>query len=160
MDLSAIRTKANDVIKKYRYAILILVLGLALMLIPEIGGKKEAAPVAKTSVHEDITQELKKLLTQIRGVGRVELMLTMGSGEQTVYQTDRDETSGRVETVLIIGTDREEQGLIQRVDYPRYRGAVVVCQGADDPAVRLAVVEAVCSITGLSTDKVTVVKMK
>jgi hypothetical protein len=39
-------------------------------------------------------------------------------------------------------------------------GAVIVCQGADKPVVRLAIVEAVADATGLSTDTITVLKMK
>jgi len=39
-----------------------------------------------------------------------------------------------------------------------YQGAVVVCQGADSSAVRLAVTEAVAALTGLSTEKITVVQ--
>jgi len=34
----------------------------------------------------------------------------------------------------------------------------VVCQGADSSAVRLAVTEAVAALTGLSTEKITVVQ--
>jgi len=36
----------------------------------------------------------------------------------------------------------------------------VVCQGADRAGVRLAVVDAVKSVTGLSSDRITVLKMK
>jgi len=41
-----------------------------------------------------------------------------------------------------------------------YRGAVVVCQGGDNASVRLAVVEAVSNATGLTSDRITVLKMK
>lgn len=43
---------------------------------------------------------------------------------------------------------------------PTYQGAIVVCQGADDPGVKLALVQAVASVTGLGTDQITVVKMR
>ena len=39
-------------------------------------------------------------------------------------------------------------------------GAVIVCQGADDPEVRLNVTNAVAAYTGLGSDKITVMKMK
>ena len=39
-------------------------------------------------------------------------------------------------------------------------GAVVVCQGADQPAVRLDVTNAVAAYTGLGSDKISVIKMK
>ena len=55
---------------------------------------------------------------------------------------------------------RKQTGLVQQVNPPTYLGAVIVCQGADSASVRLAIVEAVGSVTGLSTDKITVLKMK
>ena len=39
-----------------------------------------------------------------------------------------------------------------------YRGAVVVCDGADAPQVQLAVTQAVAQFTGLSTDRISVLK--
>ena len=44
--------------------------------------------------------------------------------------------------------------------YPVYQGAVVVCQGAENSAVRLAVTEAVSALTGLSSDRISIVKWK
>ena len=44
--------------------------------------------------------------------------------------------------------------------YPQFRGALVVCQGGGDPAVRLAVIEAVSALTGLGSDKISVVKLQ
>jgi hypothetical protein len=40
------------------------------------------------------------------------------------------------------------------------RGAVVVCQGADNASVRLAVAQAVRCYTGLGTDRVQIFKME
>ena len=39
-------------------------------------------------------------------------------------------------------------------------GCVVVCEGADSPAVRLEVTNAVAAYTGLGSDKISVIKMK
>lgn len=39
-------------------------------------------------------------------------------------------------------------------------GAVVLCRGAEQSAVRLAVINAVSAYTGLGSDKITVIKMK
>jgi hypothetical protein len=39
-------------------------------------------------------------------------------------------------------------------------GAIVVCQGADSPSVKLAITQAVAKITGLGTDEICVLKMK
>ena len=101
----------------------------------------------------------------ISGAGKVSVLLTQSAGEETVYQID-EEVSGsgsdnsRRQTVLVSGTGREETGLIRQVRAPTYLGAVVVCQGADNASVRLAVVEAVKSATGLTADRISVLKMK
>jgi hypothetical protein len=39
-------------------------------------------------------------------------------------------------------------------------GALVVCDGAADPGIRMKVLEAVSSVTNLSYDKISVIKMK
>jgi hypothetical protein len=41
--------------------------------------------------------------------------------------------------------------------YPKYRGALVGCTGAGS-ALRLEITKAVAALTGLSTDKITVIK--
>ena len=83
-----------------------------------------------------------------------------------MYQTDqeRDNADGsqsiRIETVIVNDKDRNQKGLIQQILAPEYRGAIVVCQGADDATVRLAIIEAVADATGLGTDRISVLKMK
>jgi len=41
-----------------------------------------------------------------------------------------------------------------------YSGAVILCQGADNAAVRLQIVEAVSAFTGLGSNRIIVQKMK
>ena len=43
---------------------------------------------------------------------------------------------------------------------PVYQGAIILCQGADSPSVRLAITQAVSKVTGLPTDRIAVLKMK
>ena len=47
-----------------------------------------------------------------------------------------------------------------QVNPARFLGAVVVCQGADDPQVRLQVIDAVSKATGLRSNCIAVLKMK
>ena len=39
-------------------------------------------------------------------------------------------------------------------------GAIVICEGADDPVIRLAVTDAVSLYTGLGSDRIQVVRMQ
>lgn len=170
MDIKMWGSKSAEFIKKYRYAVLILVLGIVLMLLPgKTESNNETDPLAFTEQTQnqlDIAQELTQILCQIQGVGKVQVMLTVSMGEQTIYQFDEDLTTNdsgsviRRETVIISGSNREEQALISHVIPPKYMGAIVVCQGADQASVKLAVLDAVSKITGLSSDKISVLKMK
>ena len=60
---------------------------------------------------------------------------------------------------MITDENRTQTGLVQQSIPPTYRGAIVVCQGADSPAVCLAVKEAVSKVTGLDTSQISVLKM-
>lgn len=154
--------------KKYRVPALILLLGIILMTLPA-KEKQEAEPVQteEQSISQaDLQDALEDILCLIQGAGKVRVLLTEAAGERTLYQTDEDmQTNGesesiRQDTVLLTDSAREEAGLIRQVIPPVYQGAVILCQGADSAAVRLAIIQAVASATGLTSDKITVLKMK
>ena len=164
MDLSKLRGKLGSLIGKYKYVLVVLLVGIGLMLIPEHKDSTSATMTTTTQTgFSDPTEALTQILCQIQGAGRVKVLLTLSTGEQTVYQNDRTEdASGRInsETVIITDANRNQQGLVQKILAPEYRGAIVLCQGAGDSAVRLAIVEAVSDATGLSTDRISVLKLK
>ena len=164
MDLSRLREKAGSIIGKYKYVLVVLLVGIGLMLIPE---HREQEPDAVTTpvvdAIPDQTDALTQILSQVQGAGKVKILLTVATGEQTVYQVDQNtDSTGRSnsETVIITDADRNQQGLVQKTLAPEYRGAIVLCQGAGNADVRLAIVEAVSDATGLSTDRISVLKMK
>ena len=131
------------------------------MLIPENEGQ-EITTVQTETVNDSQALEtrLEDVLSQINGAGQVRVVLTTISQEEMIYQTDQDGEGKRVTTVTVSDGQRNETGLVRQVISPKYRGAVVVCQGADDPVVRLAIVEAVSNATGLGSDRISVLKMK
>ncbi len=147
---------------KYKFAILILALGLLLMAIP--GKTESAASVQETQPEpeRDVAQELSQILSQIQGAGKVEVLLTLEAGEETLYQYDENlsDSAQNRDTVTVTDGQRGQTGLVRQVLPATYRGAVVVCQGADDPRIRLAIVEAVSMATGLGADRISVLKMK
>lgn len=166
MDRIAFQKKISAILDKYKYVLLVVILGLGLMLWPSRKEPVQSVQLPSQPVQQiSITEELCTILGQIRGVGRVRVMITEQSGSETHYQTDEsgaqnaDSITNDSRTVLI-SSGGTESGLIKSVSAPVYQGAIVVCQGADDPAVRLAVSQAVASVTGISTDRISVLKMK
>lgn len=167
MDWINLRSNFVEIFKKYRYPILILAVGIFLMNLPEKQEMTVEIPVQdQAELENTLSQSLELILSQIEGVGKVSVMLTEEAGSQILYQTDsdiRNSESGdtrQEETVLITDMNRMQTGLIRQELSPTYRGALIVCQGADRSSVKLAVVEAVANVTGISADRITVLKMK
>ena len=160
MDAKEPRQRINALFGKYKYPILVVLVGLGLLLLPT--GEAQEPPVPVETVREtSLEQRLQELLTQIEGAGAVRVLLTEDVGRETVWQTDvqRDADSAREDTVILEDSDRNEIGLVRRTTEPSYRGAVILCQGADAPSVKLAIVEAVRCVTGLGADQISVQKM-
>ena len=169
MDWTDKKDTLIPLLKKYRWAAVVLAVGILLMSLPEAGSSRQetSLPAKEPQGAEgSFQQELEKLLSALEGAGRVKLLLSAASGPENHYQIDEDlSASGdssdrRRKTVLVTGADRSQTGLLQRTDPPRYLGAVGLCQGADSPAVKLAVVDAVATATGRTSDKIAVWKMK
>lgn len=169
MDIKKLRSGFASFIKQNKYVIFILLAGLVLM----------AWPSGKTSTKENISQntpepvlelstaqQLEQILTQVDGAGKVKVFLTEASGSKTIYQTDADTTvnadssTSQIKTITITNAQNDELGLVQQINPPAYLGAIIVCQGADNLQVQLAIVDAVANVTGLGADRISVMKMK
>ncbi len=169
MDIKQHSNKIFNFIKKYKYAAIVLLIGIALMLLPEISNANtETKQIEQNNkiYTEKLDSKLADILCKVEGAGRVEVILTVSEGEQTVYQTNTDQSGDeqgldmKSNTVIITNSSRNECGLVMRVDPAKYLGAIILCQGADSQAVRLAITEAVSKITGLGSDRICVLKMK
>ena len=161
MDWIAIRQNAGKYLGKYKFALLILAIGLFLMSFS--GTKSPPEPSSEQVLTQDETLEhrLGSILSRIDGVGKVEVLLTEAVGPESIYQTDGTSGSnGKQDTVIITDESRRENGLVRQVISPVYQGAIVVCQGGGIASVRLAVIEAVANVTGISISRITVLKMK
>lgn len=153
-------------IKEYRYVILVLVLGILLMMLPQ--GKTEEKKddnvlIPETEAVETLQEQLEQLLSQVQGAGMVRVLLTEAEGERVIYQTDGEQSSQnstRADTVIVSDSARAESGLVQQILPPSYMGAIILSQGADSASVRLSLIEAVSNATGLSSDRISVLKMK
>lgn len=168
--LSELQKRLSAGISKFRLPLLIFAAGLLLMLLPT--GKRStqavqtAAQAAQTQELTPSREEMEAILSRIDGVGRVDLLLTLRTSGASVYQTDtRTVTSGsgtteECQTVFGQTSGSGKEPVVQTTLAPQYQGALVVCDGADRASVRLAVVQAVTSLTGLGSNQIAVVKMK
>ena len=121
-------------------------------------------PVQVKAAQEEQTASItpEQLLSSMDGVGRVELMLTTSGSEEIFYQTDtRVSGDTREETTVFSSTQSTQKTpVVTKTKSAPYLGAVVVCDGADSATVRLRIMQAVSALTGLGSDKISVIKMK
>ena len=110
-------------------------------------------------------QELTELLGQIRGVGRVHVMLRISGSETQVYATEqKTETDGsrtsRESKHVLIGSGNAQSALVEQIRAPRIIGAVVVCEGGDSIQVKEQIYQAVSVACSISTAQIYVAAMK
>lgn len=169
MVLGQLQDKVQKFFSKYKYAALVLIIGLVLMIIPLDSVKETESTPTETSSYTPIIsleEKLSELLSKVDGAGKVEVMLTVASGEEVIYQIDENRsvadktTSDNIQTVTITDSERNQNGLIKQVNPEIYKGAIILCHGANEPTVRLAIVEAVSRITGLGANCISILKMK
>ncbi len=170
--------KIWGLLKKNKYVMAVLLVGLVLILLPT------SAPAAGENTEKDpeaamefsLSEQENRIaaaLSKIDGAGKVTVILTLKCTEERVLALDESESrsSGskgdlpesnleRSSTVVIISAgSSNETPVTLKVIYPEYQGALVVCEGAENAAVKLQLVKAVSGLTGLGTDKIIVTKM-
>jgi stage III sporulation protein AG len=145
-----------------------LVIGIMLLVIPWGNGSKEPEQEAVTQPVPsfDLQAEEKRLeeaLAKIEGAGKVTVVLTLDTSSERRLAEDKENSKDTAadgsirirDSTQTVTLSNEAVTLIYV--YPKYRGALVVCTGAGS-ALRLEITKAVAALTGLSTDKITVIK--
>ena len=102
------KEKWRDILKKYRFAALVALAGVVLMLLP---GKKDSMPDAETAEGETFSLEeterrMAEVLGAMDGVGRVQVMLTLRSGETLSLAEDSSATRGSGGGVIFKNSSR------------------------------------------------------
>ena len=126
---------------------------------------------------ERLEERLIELISQIDGVGRVVVMVTMrDSGEYVFVREERRNTdaerhpetaqgaSGRVleresvedRYVMVESADGRRQALVRTRLEPRVQGVVVLIEGADDLRVQARVINVVTTALNISSARVSV----
>ena len=173
--------KLPELLDRYKYPILILLAGVALVLWPgrktegsALAASEPSAPATVSDEGQDycrrMERELEALLSQVDGAGRVRVLLTLKTGPVSAYQTDRSRSergegesqslSEEEKTVILSRGSAYDEPAVVSTAYPVFQGALIVAEGGADPAVRLQLSAAVAALLDLGADQITVVKMK
>ena len=177
MKLQTVMQGVISSLKKYKHALLVVFLGMILLLLPTEKTAKEEAQADETldtellsAYGQEVEERLEAILSQIDGVGQVQVILTMKQSGTNHYLYDstvsREQDGDRISeseernTVLFSQGSSYDEATITTIDYPLFQGALIVCEGGGRAEIQLLLTRAVSALTNLRSDKITVVKMK
>ena len=111
-----------------------------------------------------------KMLNSVEGAGKCKIMITAENSSEKDFATDdsimqdsqqsTNKTDIEKEIVMIEDSNGKKQALIKSVKEPKIRGVLILCEGADNPNINEIVTNAVKTLLGISSNKISVIKMK
>ena len=143
--------------------------------------KQLASNIENSNISEnceyDLEDKLEDILSKIQGVGKVKVLITYSESSEVVAMynesyvssiTEEEDTNGGKRKIDQVDTDKEiifEQKdgksvpVTQKVVKPKIEGAIVTAKGAKYATVKTNIIQAVSTVTGLSSHKVQVFEM-
>lgn len=138
----------------------------------------EQAENTGTEKVEQLEQRLSRLLAQVEGIGKAEVMLTLKSNGKKIVEKDTQQSqageaapeengekstwqdSSSESTVVARESSGAESPYVTEELEPEVTGVLVIAQGAGDPLVVAEITEAVEALFGVEAHKIKVMKME
>lgn len=178
--MKGISDKIVNVLKDKSKAKLFLALGLigiALIFLadiikPDQSKKESKANISELNVNTDdfkeqMQNELTSILSRINGVGNVNVMLTIEGSTEYVfaeeYNTKSDKSGDKTtqdysNKYVIVDKGNSKDALVKKILRPKVSGAIIVCDGGDNPAIKEKVYQAAIAVLNIPSNKICVAK--
>ena len=172
-----IKLKINNFFSKIKNKniVFIIILGLSgiiLIFLSEVFSEENNAESIEDEnafyvFSEDVSMlesRLENAVLKIKGAGKTDITITFDSSKEFIYAKNSSENIGdseseiETEIVVIDGKNGEEPLFIKSKE-AKVRGVLVVCEGGENPLVREKIIEAVCALLDIPSNKVSVAKM-
>ena len=150
-------SRLKDLAQKENRARLAVLLGAAAMLLillselftpSEKTAAASAAPADDNVYRQQLEQQLSDLITQVEGAGKTTVMITLESGEETIYALDT--LSGQTQEQQTHVLLDDGTALAQTVCAPR------VCEGGGDVRVAARITELVGALLDVPSNRICV----
>lgn len=153
-------------------ASLAAVIGIAamvLLLLAELLPQPEKSTTAENQTvqtaaaaqyQDQLEQRLEKLISQLYGAGHTTVMVTLETGEETVYAVDTQTGTGELqqqETHVLL---QDGSALAETTYLPQIRGVAVLCEGGGDVRVASRITELLRSLLDLPSNRICVEQRK
>lgn len=116
-----------------------------------------------------LEEKLRQILANVKGVGSVEVMITLKDGGERIVEKDAassesqsDDSSAKTnsETSVMVKDDSSNSPYISKVLEPEIEGVLISCEGASNPEVVVKITEAVQALFDVPAHKIVVLEQK
>lgn len=170
--LELLKTKIDKNTKLKICAVALVLCMLAILLSSFSSSSEHSKNTTESSTQtqsEQLSEQLTQLISEIKGAGRVKVMITYDATDENVYAKDTDEefeniqsnTGGqriKSEYIIVKGSDGEEGLKIKNI-LPTVRGVAVVCDGANDPNIKGQIISTVSALFDINSTRISVAEM-
>lgn len=121
-----------------------------------------------------LEQELSEFLSQVEGVGEVEVLIYLNSSEEYIVEKDvpsyqissieadsqSNEERKEEETVYTVNGAGDQVPFITQTRHPTIEGVVIAAQGAVQEEIRIKIIRTVMALYGIDANKINVLIRK
>ncbi len=161
----------TDRLKKDKKAFITVIIGLSgmfLILLSELPAftSTEKADKQAESFYssQELEAEVEKLISRVRGAGKVNVMLTYESNEEKIFAKDTEtrlkgeNESQNSDKHIVVDSADGETGLVIKTIYPKVRGVAVVCSGGDDPVVKSEISALISALFDIGSNRISIAR--
>lgn len=137
---------------------------LAVGILFVVGGSTLSAvkkPVQENAVAQTVAKsiddELSQILSEIKGAGKVSVMIVKDNDGSKSYSYDTD---GKQKKTVILNRQGGEEALVSEEVAPRIRGVLIVADGGGKGSVKEALIKSTQTVLGIAPHKIVVCERK
>lgn len=144
-------------IKKHKNKIIViglLILGILLILFGTVKNKTSKKTVNELSREEYtkmLEEKIEKFLLSVDGIHNVNVIITLDSSSEQVYQ------SGSSSLSLITSTKEQDNKDARLEIYPYVRGVAIACTNGDNDFIKNKITRLVSAYLGIATNRIEIV---
>lgn len=163
--LSALRSLQSNK-NRTSLAVTVGVMAMLLLLLSELlpsgNTQKTAVSTVRTAAvsqyRTQLEQQLEGLISQLQGAGRTTVMVTLTTGEETIYAVDTQTGDLQQQETHVLLQDGS--ALAETTYLPQVCGVAVLCEGGGDVRVAARITELLHSLLDLPTNRICVEQRK
>ena len=169
------KLRSGEQLPKKNHLLLILLAGILLLVVtfPDVRSKPSAdesedgsASVMNENTDlqkyaDNLEKEIAGILSRVEGVGEVEVMITLKSGNRKIVEKDERSTrddAAEETSVYRQNADGSSEPYVNTELSPGIEGVAVIAEGGGSPVVRQEITEAVQALFDVEAHKIKIMK--